>query len=161
MGKAKKTGRKKGSDAVRAPDASVLPDPTKESTLDWGAKEPTADAVKRGSPATVAWTLREFGQTSAELAVVTLQRAVELCKVSSSEASKENRRALLSAEVHEASVAAMKAWLGAEVHEASCEVQVWGASTLGHLSHGGLDNKETVIAAGAVAAIVAAMKGHR
>ena len=55
----------------------------------------------------------------------------------------------------------MKAWLGAEMHEASCEVQIWGASMLGHLSHGELDNKETVIAAGALAAIVAAMKGHR
>ena len=92
-------GKKKGSGAVRAPNASVLPGPEAlAGALDWGAKEPTADAVSKGNPATVAWTLREFGQTSAELAVAALQRAVELCKVSNSDASKENRQALLSAE---------------------------------------------------------------
>ena len=156
--KAKKTGaKKKGSGAVRAPDANVLPDPNAaEGALDWGAKEPTATAVSKGSPATVAWTLREFGQSSVELAVAALRRAVELCKVNNADASKENRQALLTADVHQSSLAAMSSHL-----QASGEVQVWGASTLGHLSHGELGNKETVVAAGAIAAIVAAMKAHK
>ena len=155
--KAKKTGgKKKGSGAMRAPDANVPPDPAAESALDWGAKEPTAAAISKGNPTIVAWTLREFGQTSAELAVAALQRAIKLCNVSNSDASKENRQALLSAEVHETTVASMKAQL-----QASGEVQMWGASTLGHLSLGELGNKSTVVSAGAIAAIVASMKGHR
>jgi hypothetical protein len=156
--KAKKTGgKKKVGGAVRAPDANVMPDPkATEGALDWGAKVPTAMEVSKGNPSTVAWTLREFGRTSAELVVAALQRAVELCKVSDSDACKENRQALLSAEVHVVSLAAMSAHV-----QASGEVQMWGASTLGHLSHGELANKTTVVAAGAIAAVVAAMKAHR